>query len=227
MNDGQKEFIGRVLPGAEAAYLETGVLPSLTLAQAILESGWGKASIGNNLFGIKANANWTGKKQLVRTAEYKGGEKYYTEAWFRDYDSIEASVIDHGKLLTNPRYEKVRTAKDYIEACTQLQAAGYATDPNYANSLIHLIETYGLNQWDSDKTREVIGVQAAKRVMKVGMSGDDIKGLQNKLCEHNFQLEVDGKFGKTTESAVIAYQKSVGLDPDGIVGEKTRVLLGC
>lgn len=227
MNDNQKEFIGKVLPGAEAAYQKTGVLPSLTLAQAILESGWGKASIGNNLFGIKANDAWTGKKKLVKTAEYKNGEKYYIDAWFRDYDSIEESVLDHGKLLTNPRYEKVRTAKNYIEACTQLQAAGYATDPNYAKSLINLIETYGLNQWDGGKTNEGIKPAAVNRTLKVGMSGDDIKAIQCKLSELNYQLVADGCFGKTTETAVIAYQKSVGLTPDGIVGEKTREKLGC
>lgn len=226
MNDNQKEFISKVLPGALAAYYNTGVLPSLTLAQAILESGWGKASIGNNLFGIKANDAWTGKKKLVKTAEYKGGEKYYIDAWFRDYDSIEESVLDHGKLLTGQRYEKVRVAKNYIEACTQLQAAGYATDPNYAKSLINLIETYGLNQWDGGKVNDGSNPEMVRRILKIGMNGDDVKKLQGKLCELNYQLIADGSFGKTTESAVMAYQKSTGLTPDGIVGDKTREKLG-
>lgn len=148
MNAKQQAFINNILPGAQEAQNKYGVLTSLTLAQAILESAWGKSSIGNNIFGIKATSSWRGAKQLVPTTEYVNGKKVSVEAYFRDYGSIEESITDHAKLLTMPRYKAVIAAKDYKEACREVQKCGYATDPKYAEKLISLIEANNLNKWD-------------------------------------------------------------------------------
>lgn len=121
----------------------------MTIAQAILESGWGKSAIGNNLFGIKAGSDWTGKTQTVGTSEYGARGYYHINDTFRDYDSISDSIEDHAKLLTNSRYDSVRAATDYKTACREVQKDGYATAPSYADSLIKLIEQYNLNQWDN------------------------------------------------------------------------------
>jgi lysozyme len=136
------EFIARILPGALEAYRKYNILPSLTLAQSALESNWGKSGIGNNLFGIKATSSWTGKKQYVWTTEYMDGKPIKVQDWFRDYDSIDDSILDHAKLLSYSRYKPVREAKDYKEACYRVQQCGYATDIAYAQKLISIIETY-------------------------------------------------------------------------------------
>ncbi len=148
-NLSQQEFIDSIKDGAIECYKKYHVLPSLTIAQAILESGWGKSAIGNNLFGIKAGSNWTGKTKTVRTSEYGSGGYYHINDTFRDYDSIDDSIEDHAKLLTNSRYDSVRAATNYKTACQEVQKDGYATSPTYANSLIKLIEQYNLDQWDN------------------------------------------------------------------------------
>lgn len=151
----QQEFITKIVPGAKKAYKEFRVLPSLTIAQACLESAFGKASIGNNIFGIKANSKWAGKKQLVWTTEYINGVKQKVQAYFRDYDSIEDSILDHALLLTMTRYKPVIAAKDYKEACVQVQKCGYATDPKYADKLIKIIELYKLQQYDNSPAHDL------------------------------------------------------------------------
>ena len=144
----QLDFINEVIEGAISTYKKYGVLPSLTIAQAIQETGWGQHRIGNNIFGVKAKKSWTGKTKTVWTHEYVKGKKIRIQATFRDYDSVSESIEDHAKVLTLDRYKGVLAAKDYKEACRQVKAGGYATGPTYDKSLINLIEKYGLDQWD-------------------------------------------------------------------------------
>lgn len=146
----RQEFINKIKDGAIRGWNDYKVLPSLTIAQAILETGWGKTAIGNNIFGIKADSNWSGKKKLVRTHEYVNGQKIYVDAYFRDYDSIYESLEDRFKFLQKPRYSKVVGEKDYKKACTEIQKAGYATDPNYSSKLISIIEQYNLYEYDKE-----------------------------------------------------------------------------
>ena len=145
----QLDFINKIKDGAVESYNEYGVLPSLTMAQAILESGWGKSSIGNNIFGIKAGSGWTGKTQTVGTSEWGNGGYYSITDTFRDYDSIDDSIKDHAELLTSDRYQAVINSTNYQEACKAVKDCGYATSPTYTQNLINLIEMYGLDQWDS------------------------------------------------------------------------------
>ena len=146
----RQEFINKIKDGAIRGWNDYKVLPSLTIAQAILETGWGKSAIGNNIFGIKADSNWKGKKKLVRTHEYVNGQKIYVDAYFRDYNSIYESLEDRFKFLQKPRYNKVVGEKDYKKACTEIQKAGYATDPNYPSKLINIIEQYKLYEYDKE-----------------------------------------------------------------------------
>ncbi len=152
LSGGHLNFINSIIKGAVESYKKYGVLPSLTLAQAILESGWGESGLSanyNNLFGIKAGSGWTGKRANMRTSEQNSDGSYvsiYSD--FRAYDSPEESIEDHAKLLTNDRYKPVLAAKNYKEACVAVRQCGYATSLNYSNNLISLIEQYGLNQWD-------------------------------------------------------------------------------
>lgn len=147
----QVDFINEILPYALKLYNEKGILPSLTIAQACKESGFGTAKPGDgyNVFGIKASG-WNGKTVNARTGEQTAsGETYHINANFRDYGSLEEAVHDYGEVLSLDRYDAVRNAKDYKEAAHAVKAGGYATGVNYDNSLIKdYIEPYNLNQWD-------------------------------------------------------------------------------
>lgn len=132
-------WTAKALDAAEATAKLIGCSPQAVVAQAALETGWGKSAIGNNVFGIKVGPSWTGKRQLVTTREFVNGRYVTIQDWFRDYDSMAESFADHFTFLsTNSRYKRVFDPEDKMsdeDYFRELQAAGYATDPNYANSL--------------------------------------------------------------------------------------------
>lgn len=159
--DKQKtEFINEILPIAKSAAKKYNIPPSLTIAQAILESDWGKCPIGNNLYGIKAYADWKGKTQYVYTKEQKKNGKYITiKTYFRDYDSIQDSVKDYIRLMNTDNYALIRESVTYIDACKAVKECKYATSLNYTNNLINLIEQYKLYSWDRIPYKITNGMQ--------------------------------------------------------------------
>ncbi len=135
-----KEFVQRFLPFAKTAGHELGVKPQAILAQAALESGWGKHQIkladgspSHNLFGIKANNNWQGKVAEVHTTEYIDGVAQRRIERFKAYDSVKDAFQDYtGLLKSAPRYRSVLNSGETENFAQGLQKAGYATDPQYA-----------------------------------------------------------------------------------------------
>ncbi|XKH60288.1 flagellar assembly peptidoglycan hydrolase FlgJ [Halomonas sediminis] len=146
-----QEFIGRLAKPAQAASSATGVPAELILAQAALETGWGRHEIatsngGNshNLFGIKAGSQWQGKTTDVVTHEYINGRRTQMVDTFRAYDSFEQAFTDYAGLIgNNSRYAAVLNAPDAHQAAHALQKGGYATDPRYADKLIAVMNTLG------------------------------------------------------------------------------------
>lgn len=150
----QKNFIEKVGAFASADMNQSGILASLTIAQAILESGWGKSALAmgaNALFGIKADSRWNGRVYSTATKEcYDGINFTSVDALFRAYDSWADSLADHLAFLAgSSRYGAVIGERDYKAACTAIHTAGYATDPAYAEKLISLIECYDLAAYDA------------------------------------------------------------------------------
>lgn len=148
----KSEFIKVTAKYAQADYEKSRVLPSVTIAQAILESAWGESGLtknGNALFGIKAGRSWKGKTLNCKTFEYYDGNRSELVDCFRAYDDWEHSVRDHGEFLQASRYKAVVGQRNCKEACRALEQAGYATAPAYAETLIKLIEQYKLQQYDS------------------------------------------------------------------------------
>ncbi|MDY5592881.1 glucosaminidase domain-containing protein [Limosilactobacillus reuteri] len=145
-------FLLSIHDAALDGWRQFGVLPSVTAAQAILESAWGQSALatqGHNLFGIKGSYN--GQSIVMRTAEYGTGGYYYINDAFRKYPSNYESVVDHGRFLaTNKRYSNLLWKKDYATVTNYLHADGYATDPKYASSLNNVIRTYNLEAWDKE-----------------------------------------------------------------------------
>jgi N-acetylmuramoyl-L-alanine amidase len=154
MTQERREFIERVGSAATADMTASGVLASLTIAQAILESGWGRSALAvkaNALFGIKATSAWRGRVFNADTQEcYDGVNLTTVNAAFRAYASWEDSIADHSAFLAaNARYAAVVGERDYKQACRAIRAAGYATDPGYADKLMRVIEQYKLFEFDA------------------------------------------------------------------------------
>lgn len=143
-----EQFVSRMLPAAQRASQASGVPAQLIMAQAALESGWGKREIrgddgktSHNLFGIKADKSWTGPVVQAATTEYVNGVAQKIQANFRAYSSYEESFTDYARFLTsNPRYSNVLATQDAAAAAHGLQRAGYATDPEYGGKLVRLMK---------------------------------------------------------------------------------------
>lgn len=150
--ENQTHFIKTVKDHVGDCWTKHRILPSVVMAQAILESGWGtsdKAIKANNLFGIKAASDWKGPTVTLSTKEYVNGKWITVDAKWRKYNSWGQSIVDHAEFLKNrPRYKSIIGNKDYKSVCAELQKAGYATDPTYANKLISVIEANNLTQFD-------------------------------------------------------------------------------
>ncbi len=145
---GPQNFVQQLWPHARDAARQLGVAPEALLAQAALETGWGRSVIAQpdgtssyNLFGIKAAGNWNGKQVNVPTLEYAGGVPVRSRASFRAYDSYAESFQDYVQLVRdNPRYrDALRQAGDPGAYLKALQSAGYATDPAYANKIVGIL----------------------------------------------------------------------------------------
>lgn len=144
-------FLDKLAPSAKRAEAESGVPAQLVLAQAALETGWGRREIptedgGNshNLFGIKAGGEWQGDTTTITTTEYVDGRPIKTSDRFRVYDSYADAFSDYAKLIgENPRYREVLDAATPDQAAVALQRNGYATDPHYADKLSAIMAQLG------------------------------------------------------------------------------------
>jgi hypothetical protein len=127
--DYRQQFIEQITPFALDASKRTGVDPRIIIAQAAVESNYGRSAPGNNYFGIKAPA---GSGQSLMTTEYVGGQAQKMPQSFRTYESMEDSVKGYADFINkNQRYEGFRSGKTMEDQLTALQKSGYATAPNY------------------------------------------------------------------------------------------------
>lgn len=159
-----KDFVTIYLPYAKETEQKTGISAIAILAQAAVESGWGKAAPGNAFFGVKAINAAPANEQLLITTEYSRRAdlkfpvilsvtpvvmngvkmfKYIVKDYFRKYDTPEESFTDHASyFLNNERYAAALTVKtDPLKFIDAIAKAGYATDPNYAHTLESMVKT--------------------------------------------------------------------------------------
>jgi Mannosyl-glycoprotein endo-beta-N-acetylglucosaminidase len=148
------EFIDTVGRAAQRSMKTTGVPASVTVAQAILESDWGRSRLtrqGNNLFGIKAlGAGGPAGVVSMATWEHVDGSDVVVQAPFKAYYTLQESIDDHGRFFTrNRRYAAALAVADDARAfAAAIQDAGYATDPGYASKLTRLMDRYDLYRFD-------------------------------------------------------------------------------
>lgn len=200
-------FVEKLAPFAVKHGLASGVLPSLIIAQGILESASGTSELAvkaNNLFGIKKGTGWTGETYIKRTSEQNpDGTVYYIDAEFRKYPSYEGCVIDlchkytHGTgWEPHNRYEAVLNQTDYKNATAAVKDAGYATDVNYPTKLNKLIEQHNLTKYDK------AGGKVVKIFIDPGHGGTDPGATGNSLKEKDLTLSIS----KRIESLLKEYE---------------------
>lgn len=158
----QEEFLNIIGPIANQAYAQTGIFASVTIAQAIIEAGWGKhtpTADSNNLFGIKCSktiltpSTWDGScTEPVFTQEHTSSGTVYTiKSSFKKFKNVEEAILDHSALLVSGgTYVRhgVAQATDPYEQIKRIKEAGYATDVNYVSKITDQIKRYNLEQWD-------------------------------------------------------------------------------
>jgi flagellar rod assembly protein/muramidase FlgJ len=145
-------FISAIGPAAQASAVQTKIPASFVVADAALESGWGASQLTQqamNLFGVKADPSWTGPTYAIPTREFLNGVWTMVNAVFRKYSSWLGSINDHAAfLLNNPRYAPAFQYSDGPSFATAVANAGYATDPQYAQKIISIINTHNLTSLD-------------------------------------------------------------------------------
>lgn len=196
-------FIDEILPHAQRIQKEFNILASIILAQAILESNWGKSGLalnGKNLFGVKGS--YLGESVKMRTAEYNAKkERYYVDTAFRKYPSWYDSLYDLALLYQNGvswdrnKYRKIIGEKDYKMVAQFIQEAGYATDPDYASKLIKIIERNDLTRYDI----------VSNPLLKFGSRGVYVEQIQRLLG-----VKVDGLWSKNVNCCK-SFSKRKGL----------------
>lgn len=147
-----KQFFDTIKPMVIDDMKRSQILASLTAAQAYIESGCGSSKLAkdpnNNLFGMKGNYN--GASVTFNTKEYVNGKYITVKAVFRKYPSWADSIRDHSDLfLRLARYKNLIGERDYKKACEKVMADGYASAPDYDQTLIKCIKTFKLYEWDN------------------------------------------------------------------------------
>ena len=185
-----------------------GIPASITLAQGLFESGSGNAElarVANNHFGIKCTSDWKGK------GYYKDDDNH--NDCFRVYDRPEDSFRDHSEFLKRPRYAKLfqLDKNDYVGWANGLKAAGYATNPNYPQLLINIIQKYNLDQYDRPETES----QKEKREDKVLTQIND-NGLTASKDSVTQGATVNKSYTVTTGDTLYSISRRFGITVDDL-----------
>lgn len=204
LNQSQQEFLNSIKPYC-LALKSRGLLPSIAAAQAIYESGWGQSQLaknGHNLFGVKGSYN--GRSTMWWTQEFKNGRYQNVYAPFRNYPTWEGSFNDYANILTSQRnFSNIPGKTNYRQVANLLYQDGYATNPNYAQAIISIIEENGLDAWDqlsAGTTQESEDIAQIVYKPGYGVLGFRSSGVSISGSNYTFK---DGTKWKTFGSKVI------------------------
>lgn len=226
-------FINKIAPIAQAKALGRSKwsLPSVCIAQCCCESAYGtspKMMNANAILGIKVGKSrahfgtaWKDKAYSTKTKECYDGKTYVNIVdMFRAYDSIDDAIEDYYDMLSScSRYKECLNQTEPLKCITAIKNGGYATSPTYINTIMSIIDKYNLTQYDSVITGK-------RQTLKFGSRGNDVTYLQQRLTAKGYGVgNIDGIFGTKTLEAVKAFQVENNLVVDGIVGEKTWMLI--
>jgi len=214
-------FLNEIKAASINGWVTNGILPSITAAQAIQESGWGKSISGtNNILGIKGTPG-----TLLWTREVNSsGETYYEQDYFKNFSSVGECIEYHNSLLSGSSiYQGISGQRDYTIAAQDLKY--YATDPDYVSDIINIIQEYGLTSWDQEAFNETdfphtaidtstITIQYVPNygVLAYNDSGNSIGGTNT--------VFIDGSKWKTAGSAVINGEEMYEVAPNEYIPMK-------
>lgn len=227
----KQTFITEIGNAAVNDYSTYQILPSLTIAQACLESSWGTSQLAQdcyNYFGMKWTDDCgTDYKEYSTTEQNSDGSTYTVITKFRKYSSLEAGIKGYYDFLQYERYSNLKGETNYKTACTLIRQDGWATDVSYTTKLVSIIESYDLTYYDKLAIIGSVGGLTAAQIKA------NIKIIQEWFNEYvSAGLTVDGVFGTNTKKgAVKAAQKGAnedynfGLTVDGIWGTNTQTAL--
>ncbi len=214
-----KEFITQIAVAAVKYYSTYKILPSMTIAQACLESGWGKTGLAvdcRNYFGMKWTSSCgTNYKEYSTQEQKKDGTWYTVKAKFRKYPDVAAGIKGYYDFLNYARYKNLKGITDYREACILIKEDGWATDISYTQKLVNLIKDNDLWQYDL----QAIYVKAPTGNITPDTNFLAIVWLQAQLntCLAGVKgfvpLVIDGDYGTKTRVAVLLYWKQLGWNP--------------
>lgn len=196
-----EQFLQIIKPIVQTNAKQSGILASLTAAQALIESNKGNSGLtqkANNLFGMKGSYN--GQSIMMPTKEWSKAKGYYTiNAAFRKYPDWSASISDHSALFNSAsRYSNLRGCKDYKLACRYVREDGYATSPTYTSTLAGVIEKYKLYEWDNSEKEYTAGLKmVTANVLNLRQKADASSNDLGDLLEGTKIVvdKVDGKWG--------------------------------
>ncbi|MDE2103876.1 MAG: glucosaminidase domain-containing protein [Patescibacteria group bacterium] len=148
-----QSFINTIGTAAKQSMRQTGLSAAFVIAEAALESGWGGSELaqrGKNLFGVKAFPGWEGATMSLPTREFFKGRWVTVNAQWCVYVDWIDSILAHAKFLFGePRYKPALTVREDVKKfAPAIQAAGYATDPEYAKKILMIVDAHGLDSWD-------------------------------------------------------------------------------
>jgi peptidoglycan hydrolase-like protein with peptidoglycan-binding domain len=237
-----EEFIARLYPIARKVSAETGLSWELMLAQAVVETGWGKRVLPgtNNMFNIKAFGRWEGEKKTVHVHETydETGKKTWEDHPFRVYKTVEDSFDDRTKFLTeNPRYAKAGlfdegTLGDIEAEAKALHKAGFATNRNYVTELLKVFNGPTMRRSialasGQEVARATTAGSFRGAILREGQHSEAVGELQARLNRLGYtgpdgaSLTADQNFGRRTRLALEAFQREHQLEADGIAGRAT------
>jgi flagellum-specific peptidoglycan hydrolase FlgJ len=154
----ERAFIAKIANAAQVSMLATGVPASFTVAEGALESSWGTSGLvedAMNIFGVKADPSWTGPVFDMRTREFVNGRWIIEDAKWRKYTTWLECLNDHADFFhKNERYSSCFQYKTGAAFARAVQAAGYATDPDYADKIIEIINAHYLSALDTSPAQK-------------------------------------------------------------------------
>lgn len=214
-----KEFIPQIGAAAVKHYPTYKILPSMTIAQAILESNWGKSGLAkdcHNYFGMKWTSSCGTDYKEYSTQEQRKDKTWYTvKAKFRKYANVAEGIKGYYDFLNYSRYKNLKGVTDYRESCFLIKEDGWATDVSYTSKLTKLIKDNALWQYD---------LQAIYAKAPTGTINQDSSFLSIVWLQHNLNiclagvkgfipLAVDGDYGAKTRAAVLLFWKQLAWKP--------------
>ena len=178
----KKDFIEQIAKSCDK-YREYGILPSLTIAQACIESKFGTCALSPffNFFGMKWTSKCGCEYTEKMTTEYIDGKPVRVKAKFRAYKSYDEGIEGYYKFITGyKRYKNLIGCKDAREACTLIQQDGWATSPKYAETLYNCIRVYDLEKYDNSNVTKPIPKPIENEITHTVVKGDTLWSISKK-----------------------------------------------